>query len=79
MNKMNEEVELELYIYFISGKGFSAIQNIIPNMEPINPSIIIIKKGSTDSNSRRYLSMVSIIDKKKYSSRIKPKDKINSL
>ena len=34
MNKMNEEVELELYIYFISGKGFSAIQNIIPNMEP---------------------------------------------
>ena len=79
MNKMNEEVELELYIYFISGKGFSAIQNIIPNMEPINPSIIIIKKGSTDSNSRRYLSMVSIIDKKKYSSKIKPKDKVNSL
>ena len=75
----NEAVDWLLYIFFISPKGFSIKQNITPKMKPIKPSTIIIKNGAVDSNSKRYLSIISIIAKSKYSIKSKTKAKVNSL
>ena len=78
MNKINEIVEQESYIYLSSEKGFSTKQKPIPKIIPNNPSNIIIKKGSVDSNSKRYLSIKSTVDKQKYSTKIKAKEIVNS-
>ena len=79
INKPKDVEELqELYTAFKPSIGLSTKKNIIPKITQIPPSVIIIKKGSTDSNSRRYLSILSIIAKKKYSSKIKNKAIVKS-